>query len=237
MALFQENRSSREPFLNAPVSVLWLIGVLLATHAARVLAPGPWPDMLIAEYGFTPARFAAAFAGQPLTPGMLAQLLVSFVSYIFLHADLTHVGINSLWLLAFGPIVARRLGTAKFLLFFFACGVAAVVLHLAVYWNSEAPVVGASGAISGLMGGGIRILYGRMHAAPGRTRGALAPVTSRPIIGFSLVWAGINVVSGLARLGVTDDLAVVAWVAHLGGYFFGLAIIGYFDRLVLRRAR
>jgi membrane associated rhomboid family serine protease len=230
MALFQENRPSREPFLNAPASVLWLIGVLIAAHLARVLAPGDWPERLILDYGFTPAHFAQVLAGHAAGPVQIVLLPVSFISYMFLHADLTHVGINSLWLLAFGPIVARRLRTRKFLVFFVACGIAAALLHLVVYWHSAIPVVGASGGISGLMGGAIRILYGRAHALPGRYRDGLAPLKSRPIIGFSLVWVGINVVSGVARLGVTDDLAVVAWVAHLGGYFAGLVGISYFDR-------
>src|SRR6266550_3581837 len=101
MAFLQDNRPSREPFLNAPPTVLWLIGLLLATHAARVLLPGNLSDDVLVEYALTPARYAAALA-QAMPPEGALGLLIPFITYMFLHADLIHVGLNSLWLLVFG---------------------------------------------------------------------------------------------------------------------------------------
>lgn len=225
MAFVQDDRPARAPFLNAPPIVLWLIGLLLATHTVRVLLPGNLPDAILENYAFIPARFADAMA-QGVSPGGLAGLGVCFISYIFLHGDFTHVGINSLWLLVFGPIVARRLGAARFVLFFLLCGVAAAAVHLAVYWGSAMAVVGASGGVSGLMAAGMRILYGRMF---GDAKG-LAPIFSKPILAFSAVWMVANIIGGVLRLGVTDDLTLIAWVAHLGGYFAGLVMIAVFDR-------
>ena len=223
MAFFQDNRRSREPFLNAPPTVLWLIGLLLATHVLRVFLPDGWPDIIVEKYALIPARFAEATA-QGLH-GQIFDLSTTFISYMFLHGDFAHVGINSLWLLVFGPIVARRLGAARFILFFLFCGVAAAVVHLAVYWGSPMAVVGASGGISGLMGGGMRIVYGRLY---GDANG-LAPILSKSILAFSAVWIIVNIISGILRLGVTDDLTLIAWVAHLGGFFAGLIMIGPFD--------
>ena len=225
MAFLQDNRPSRAPLLNAPPTVLWLIGLLLVTHALRAFLPGNLPDDIVVEYSLTPARYAAALAQGIPADGALG-LVVPFITYIFLHADFTHVGINSLWLLVFGPIVARRLGTLRFLLFFLICGVAAALVHLIVYWGSPMQVVGASGAVSGLMAAGMRILYGRLHGGAD----GLAPIFSKPIMSFSAVWIVANVVSGIFRLGVTDDLTLIAWVAHLGGYFAGLFMIGPFSR-------
>jgi len=222
MAFLQDNRPSREPFLNAPPTVLWLIGLLLATHVMRVFLSGSLPDDILIEYSLTPARYATGSAD-----GVLGQL-VPFITYMFLHADFTHVGINSLWLLVFGPIVARRLGTLRFLLFFLLCGVAAALVHLTVYWGSPMQVVGASGAVSGLMAAGMRILYGRLYGGAD----GLAPIFSKPILGFSAVWIIANVVSGILRIGVSDDLTLIAWVAHLGGFFAGLILIGPFGRRV-----
>jgi len=230
MAFFQNSRPSREPFLNAPPIVLWLIGLLLATHALRVFLPADWAENILLTYALTPARYAAAVA-QGIPPSGLFGLIAPFVSYLFLHADFVHVGINSLWLLVFGPVVARQLGVLKFLLFFVFCGIVAALVHIAVYWGSPMAVVGASGAISGLMGAGMRILYGRLY---GHGAG-LAPILSRPILLFSLVWVIANIVSGLLRIGVIDDVALVAWVAHLGGYFAGLSAIGPFDRMPIGR--
>jgi membrane associated rhomboid family serine protease len=201
--------------------VLWLIGLLLVTHALRVFLPGNLPDDILVAYSLTPARYAAALAHAIPAAGAL----VTFITYMFLHGDFTHVGINSLWLLVFGPIVARRLGTLRFLLFFLLCGVAAALVHLTVYWGSPMQVVGASGAVSGLMAAGMRILYGRLYGGAD----GLAPIFSKPILGFSAVWIIANVITGILRIGVSDDLTLIAWVAHLGGFFAGLVLIGPFS--------
>ena len=236
MAFFQDMRPSREPFLNAPATIFWLIGALVAAHVARVLAPPPWPDYLLFEFAFIPARYseaALAASGSP-APGLVGQV-VPFVSYMFLHGDYTHLGINCLWLLAFGPIVAKRLKTGKFLLFFVLSGVVSAVAHLVVYFGAVEQVVGASGAVSGLMGAAIRIFYGRLYfgrdTPPGQTP-PLAPLFSRPILGFTAVWLVANFLAGITGLGLTDATTSVAWVAHLGGFFAGLLGITVFDRFM-----
>jgi membrane associated rhomboid family serine protease len=230
MVFIPENRRQREPFLSAPPVVLWLIGFLLAMHVLRVVLPGSAPDDVVENYGFIPARYAAA-AAQGVSLGQLIELGLSFITYMFLHGDFTHVGINSLWLLVFGPIVARKLGALRFVLFFLVCGIAAAVVHLIVYWGAAMAVVGASGGVSGLMAGGMRIVYGRMLGDAKN----LAPIFSKPIMAFSAVWVVVNIVSGVLRLGVTDDLTLIAWVAHLGGYFAGLILIGVFNRHALEQ--
>ena len=235
MAFFQDQRPSREPFLNAPAIVFWLIAVLVVAHVVRVMLPDPWPEYLLFEFSFIPARYSPtllAAQGIP-TPG-LAEQVIPFISYMFLHGNYTHLGVNALWLLAFGPIVAKRLKTAKFLLFFLICGIASIVLHLIVYFGAEEPVVGASGAISGLMGAAIRIFYGRLmyrHAVPEGQTLPLAPLFSRPIIGFTAVWLIANFLAGVTGLGLTDETQSVAWMAHLGGYLAGIVMISGFDRL------
>jgi membrane associated rhomboid family serine protease len=226
MAFFTDNQLAREPFLNAPPTVLWLIGVLIFAHILRVLLPPMLSEDVVLAYALTPAKYAIARA-QGLGPDGVLGLILPLVSYQFLHGDFGHVGFNSIWLLVFGPIVARRLGPLKFLIFFVICGIAAALLHLVVYWGSPMPVVGASGAVSGLMAAAMRILYGRLHGG----KDGLAPIFSKAILGFSLVWALINVVSGILRIGVSDDLTLIAWVAHLGGFFAGLLLIGPFTRL------
>jgi len=223
MAFVPERRTSRQPLLNAPPVVLWLIVLLLVLHATRTQLPGDLPDMILMQFGFVPARYAYV-AGHGVELSQLPALILPLFTYMLLHADFTHVGVNSLWLLVFGPAVARRLRTGRFLLFFVLCGLAAALLHLAVYWGSPVAVIGASGAISGLMGAGIRILYGHVYE---RADG-LAPVYSRPIMMFTLVWVGVNIVSGVFRIGVTGDVALIAWVAHLGGYFTGMTAISLF---------
>jgi membrane associated rhomboid family serine protease len=229
MAFFHEG-PSRQPILNAPASVLWLIAAILLAHAARAFAPPEAADQAIATFGFIPARYSQGF----WSGGALSQLL-PFISYMFVHADFGHAGINCLWLLAFGPAVARRLGWLRFYLFFAFCGVLAALAHLAANWGSDAPAVGASGAVAGMMGAAIRILYGA-RSATGGAGDKLAPIWSRPILFFSVVWVLINILAGLTGIGVpTSGPVFIAWVAHLGGYFAGLLFLDIFDALGPRR--
>jgi membrane associated rhomboid family serine protease len=223
MTFVPDRRPVRQPLLNAPPVVLWLIALFLTLHAIRTALPGDLPDTLLLRYALIPAQYAEAMALGAFHDGLFA-LIVPLFTYMLLHADFTHVGVNCLWLLVFGPAVARRLGTPRFLLFFIFCGIVAALVHVAVYWGSPVAVIGASGAISGLMGAGMRILYGQVHEHPG----GLAPIYSRAILMFSLVWTAVNIVSGVLRIGVTGDVQLIAWVAHLGGYFSGLFAIGLF---------
>lgn len=233
---FLQSSPPRQPIFRAPAVVLWLIAGLALAHAARVMQAPPQSEALIGEYAFIPARYSHAFlAAHGIDPGTLWERIVPFFSYMALHNDLTHLVINSLWLLAFGPIVARRFGTMLFLLFFVACGVAGAGVHLAFNWASPVPVIGASGAISGLMAAGLRMLPGQVPwAVPGTT--PLAPIFSRQILLFSLIWAAVNVLAGLTGLGVGGESGLVAWEAHLGGYLAGLLLCGPLDRLRPRMA-
>jgi membrane associated rhomboid family serine protease len=114
-----------------------------------------------------------------------------------------------------------------FLLFFLICGVAGAAAHLAAYWGSTAPVIGASGAVSGLMAAGFRML----PSGSGDDPAALAPLFSRRILAWTAVWAAINAFAGITGFGAGPGPAVIAWGAHLGGYAAGLVLAGPFDRL------
>jgi membrane associated rhomboid family serine protease len=228
---FLQSAPPRQPFFRAPSVVLWLIGGLAALHLARVTRPGDQPQSLVYEFGLYPLRYSRAFLESHMAnPGTVWERAVPFVSYLGLHNDWTHLVINCLWLLAFGPIVARRFGSMLFLLFFIVCGVAGAVVYLAFNWAGTVPVVGASGAISGLMAAALRMLPGQTPwALPGET--PLAPLLSRQILIFTAVWAAINLLTGVTGLGMGGESGLVAWQAHLGGFFAGLLLCGPFDSL------
>jgi len=204
---------------------------LAALHLARVTRPGNQADDAVYEFGLYPLRYSHAFLESHMAnPGTLWERVVPFLSYLGLHGSWMHLIINCLWLLAFGPIVARRFGNVLFLLFFLACGVAAALCYLALNWGSPVPVVGASGAISGLMAAAIRLLPGQ---APWVTQSEapLAPLLSRQILVFSAIWAAINLLTALTGLGVGGESGLIAWQAHLGGFLAGLLLCGPLDRL------
>jgi membrane associated rhomboid family serine protease len=225
----------RQPVFRAPASVIILILVVVGAHVARTLVPAAESLAWINQFAFIPARYSQAFLSQHgIDGGSLLDRSLPFVTYMFLHNDYTHLAINCLWLLAFGPIVARRFGTALFLIFFTLCGIIAAATHLAFNWGSLEPVIGASGAISGLMAAGMRLLPTERPpwAAEGPPAEApLLPIWSRQILLFTLMWVALNVAAGFTGLGMAGEVGLIAWQAHLGGYAAGLLLSGLFDRL------
>lgn len=232
---FLQSAPPRQPIFRAPAVVLWLIAALAGLHALRLWLPSALAQDMVYEYALIPARYSHAFvvsqAGLAASwPGTVLERAIPFVSYMGLHNDWTHLIINSLWLLAFGPVVARRQGALLFLLFFLICGVAGALAYIALNWGSPVPVVGASGAISGLMAAALRMLPGQAPwAEPGTA--PLAPLFSRQILIFTAVWAAINILAGVTGLGVGGESGLIAWQAHLGGFLAGILLCGPFDSL------
>jgi membrane associated rhomboid family serine protease len=230
---FLAPHSPRQPIFRAPLVVLVLIALLVGLHVARTLLPPEQSKALISRFAFIPARLSPDFLSQH---GInLFRLGPPFLTYMVLHNDYTHLAVNCLWLLAFGPIVARRFGAVLFLLFFTICGVLAVLTYLALNWGSPDPVIGASGAISGLMAAGIRLLpterpsWAAEDGPP--SEAPMLPLLSRQMLLFTLVWAALNIVAGFTGLGMAGEVGLIAWQAHLGGYAAGLILSGPFDRL------
>lgn len=173
-----EDTKQRQPFLRLPVSVLGLLAVLALGYAAEALAPPQTYFAIIRRFAFLPSRYSAHYINTHIyDPGSLLDRAVPFVSYIFLHGSLMHLLINCVWLVPFGAIVARRFGGLLFFVFFLVCGIAGAATFLAFNWGSNDPVVGASGAISGLMAVGFRTL--RYPFVPNSTDGPRSPF-SRP---------------------------------------------------------
>jgi membrane associated rhomboid family serine protease len=227
---FPHEPGPRQPFLRAPAAVLWLILILIGAHAARVFVFARSGTAWFFEYGFVPARYSHSYLeSHSVNPGNFLDRALPFVTYIFLHANFTHILINCVWLLAFGPVVARRFGTLRFFAFFLLCGIAGAAVHLALNWGSDAPVIGASAAVSGLMAAGFRML-----PQSSTSECSMAPILSARILVWSALWVVVNVVAGLTGFGAGGHIELVAWQAHLGGYAAGLLLAGPFDFLARR---
>ena len=217
-----------------PAVVIWLILALVGAHALRVWGFSQDSDRIFVTYGFVPARYSHAWLeAHGFNPGSVIERAIPFVTYIFLHGSAMHVAINCVWLLAFGPVVARRFGSLIFLVFFLVCGVGGALAHLVCNWGSPAPVIGASAAVSGLMAAGFRML----PAGPADTRRPLESIFSPRILVWSGVWVAVNVIAGVTGLGTGGEVQLVAWQAHIGGYAAGLLLARPFDMIASRAAR
>ena len=143
------------------------------------------------------------------------------VAILFLHANWAHALINAAFAFAFGPPVARLFpggkGAAIFLCYYIVCGLIGTLGFGLMHLGSDDAAVGASGAVSGLMGGAIRLL-----GSPGRLR----PLTDRRVIAMSAAIVVLNVATGLIGFAPGVDGAKVAWEAHAFGFLAGLLLIG-----------
>lgn len=245
MAEFNEDpRDGGEPpAFNAPAVVLGLVGALVGVHLITVFMDVAEQNRMIAYFALSPARYAPLASGEVLTfPGGIFADIGGFVTHIFLHADWTHLLFNSVWLLAFGAPVARRFGAIRFLVFFFLCGIIGGITHVVLHSGELAFVVGASGAISGLMGGAARFVFlaggplglmtARDPSLPGAPRAQatiLQALTDRRTLIFVGVWMGLNVLFGVSGISVSGETVSIAWEAHLGGFVAGLLLFGLFD--------
>jgi membrane associated rhomboid family serine protease len=155
-------------------------------------------------------------------PFSLEAVLDTFRS-MFFHGGWAHLGGNMLYLFLFGDNLEDYLGKLLYLMVYFASGVAAVVAQVAIDPSSGIPLVGASGAIAGVLGGYL-ILYPGVRVQGIIFLGGFGILREFPawiVLGF---WFVIQLFSGLASLGAPSDVGGgVAFFAHIGGFVFGLA--------------
>ena len=233
----QQQRPKHEPIFNAPTSVVALIGILVAIHVARLPLSIGLDNWFIGLTALIPARITGLAAE---LPGGVAAIFTTPITHMFVHGGAAHLIFNSLWLLIFGSIIALRVGALRFLSFSLATGLAGATLFTLLNWGEEIPVVGASGAISGLLGGVMRFLfrafdYGGIHIL--RESPRAVPLMSlsetfsdRRVLALIAIWLLLNLISVFGFDGI-DAGGGVAWEAHVGGFVAGLLCYGWFDEL------
>ncbi|HET9957490.1 MAG TPA: rhomboid family intramembrane serine protease [Polyangiaceae bacterium] len=217
-----QNPTRTRPYVN----YLLILANVIAFVWQYLLTSTGGEAWIVAGYGLVPVRFANDPLGEAFT----------LFTSMFMHGGIGHLVFNLLYLHIFGDNVEDAMGHIKYLVFYLACGVAAGLVQVGVDPGSTVPMVGASGAIAGALGGYI-VLYPR------------APITVlNPIpflwlfFGLFLVlpawlviglWFGGNLMSGLAELGEMES-GGVAFFAHIGGFVAGMLTVRGF---VLGRQR
>ena len=171
------------------------------------------------HYGLVPATYSLAVAGYHVP---LSRLVVPLFSSMFLHGGWMHILGNMWFLWVFGGAVEDTLGTRGYLAAYLICGLAGGVTQTIFAWGSNVPTIGASGAISGIMGAYL-ILYPRSKVL------TLVPLVfffffwRLPALFMIGYWFLIQFVSGMASLGVPEAGGTAFW-AHVGGFLLGAAI-------------
>jgi len=226
---------SREPMFNAPTVVVWLLGVLVLMHVGLWMLPERQWVEAVETLALIPSRYTGE---ADFIRGGWTAAFTSLVTHQLVHGDIAHLGLNSAWLLAFGSAVASRIGSIRFLIFAVLCGIAGALTFVALHLGETTIMVGASGALAGLMGGAFRFLFsafddGGAEAFRGDQRrirlmslGELfRDRRAQLAIGF---WIAINFATALIAPLITSA-GGIAWEAHLGGFMFGLLAFGAFD--------
>jgi membrane associated rhomboid family serine protease len=231
--------SPREPILTLPGALTGYVALLAAIHLGRMLLPYDLDDTVIAMFGFIPKRYDQTLLAMPF-PGGTGAKVWSFVTYSLLHANLSHIGFNVLWLLPFGSALARRFGAVRFFAFMAVTAIGGAAAHLLTHEHALAPMIGASASVSGAMAAAIRFAFVRgsflSFNRGDADEAARVPALPLPqalrdprVIGFLAVWFDVNIIFGVGSIAIGADGASVAWQAHIGGFFAGLLLFSLFD--------
>jgi membrane associated rhomboid family serine protease len=197
-----------------PMATWARIAVNCAVFFVQInLSPAELQEFLH-RFALVPARYFASHGDADFIP---------FITMMFLHGGWLHLILNMWTLWLFGPPVEDRLGPGRYLLFYFACGLAASITQVIVSPSSAVPVLGASGAIAGVLGCYMRLF-------PMARVIVLILVIIIPLFfevpGFVFVgfWFVMQVLQGTAELLMPTAGGGVAWWAHVGGFLAGLAL-------------
>lgn len=208
-------RPKSEPVLNVPPTVKALCLILIVIHAAlwslpylhAVLpaVPAGLQERIYEMFWFVPLAYTG---DQPFT----LNEIYAPVTHMFLHGGWLHLAVNVGTLLAFGAGLEREIGGRRLLLLFTLSGIIGAFTHLAVYPEGAAPLIGASGGISGLFGAVLMMAHGR--GLMGQGYGKLLP--------FIGIWILITLFFGF--FGMPGTPSAIAWTTHLGGFIAGLLL-------------
>ncbi len=198
-----------------------LIVINCAVYLYEVMLGGDAGETFIAAFALIPRNL---FSSHPT--GQIIPAGATLITSMFLHGGLLHVAGNMLYLWIFGNNVEDSMGRIRFIVFYFLCGVIAAYGHAALNPRSAVPMIGASGAISGVLGAYL-MLYPRARVQTLLIFGFFVRTVEIPamfVLGF---WFFLQFISAVLSSGSGPG---VAWFAHIGGFLAGIALIGLFKK-------
>ena len=193
-----------------------LIALNVVAFLYEIGRPPQAVQAFIFAWGVVPLEFSA---GGDLPPYIPYPFWTTLLTSMFLHGGWGHLGGNMLFLWIFGDNIEHRLGHLRFAIFYVVCGLAASAAHIVFNSGSSVPAVGASGAISGVLGGYL-LMFPRNRVFV-LTWGGVVAVPAMFMLGL---WIVMQFISGVGSIAATQQTAGggVAYMAHIGGFIAGL---------------
>jgi membrane associated rhomboid family serine protease len=210
-----------------PIVTWALVALNVLAFLFEMAQPANALEAFVQAWGVVPREYAA---GRDLAPSIPLPFWSTLLTSMFLHGGWMHLGGNMLYLAVFGDNIERRLGSARFLAFYLLCGLAAAAGHILFALNSDVPTIGASGAISGVLGGYL-VLFPRNRVRVLTNRGIVA----MPAMAVLGIWIVIQVVSQMSA-SFAPSGGGVAYMAHIAGFVAGIAIVRLFGTAPSRRS-
>ncbi len=226
----EAQHKQRQPIFNLPSIVTWfLAGMWLIQLARDYLLTQSQNFQVLLEGGFIPLRYSIQSSEQSLA------WIWTPVTYSVLHGGFAHLIMNSIWLMAFGAIVARRIGDRKFVVFWVLASIFSAALYWTMNQQSNVPMIGASGVVSALMGAAARFAFprdgrfNRLHAHLLPRLSIMEALSNRTVLTYVAVWFGVNALAAFGFAAGAEQGAQIAWEAHIGGFVFGFLLFSLFD--------
>jgi membrane associated rhomboid family serine protease len=213
------------PFRSKPYLTVSLIAVNILVFLYQMSLGLDGMRTFVAGLGAIPA----VITGQPgVSIVQPVPAYLTMITSMFLHGGLMHLGGNMLFLWIFGNNVEDVMGRGRFLIFYLVCGVAAALGHIILQPASQVPMVGASGAISGVLGAYL-IMFPRSRIVTLLFFFFVIQVVKVPALFFLGFWIILQFISGTLSLGMQGQ-GGVAWFAHVGGFLAGVTLVFPFRR-------
>lgn len=215
----------KNPTRRIPVVTIALIAINILVFLYEV-SLGEGLALFFQNFGAVPRSVVSSLTPGQFLPGIVLPLLTA----TFVHGGWLHLIGNMLYLWVFGDNVEDKLGRSRFLIFYILCGLVASGFHVAVDPTSAVPMVGASGAISGVLGAYILMFPGArvVTLIPVFIFLQVAELPALVVLGF---WFVMQFFNGVLSLGFeTGGMGGVAWWAHIGGFVSGLVLVFPFRR-------
>ncbi len=207
------------PTRTFPILTIGIILLNTIVFLLQVTSPTD-PRKVVYSYGAIPHLLLTFKEIQPIHP-----FLTIFTS-MFMHGSLLHLGTNMLYLWIFGNNIEDRLGHMRFIVFYLLCGIVAAYTHAIAEQESLIPMVGASGAVSGILGAYL-LIFPRARVYTLIFLGFFIQVVRLPAFFVIGLWIVIQFINGILSKGFVGQ-GGVAWFAHIGGFLFGLLTISLF---------